>query len=430
MSCNADELLRKANVTHLEGLLGARRADGINSERTAIIKAALQAPDDEALLSELEKTTAAVKARSGPPEDAIRAVGPDDVLAPLPPTRWVCEGLHLCPGRPAMLAGYGFSGKTMAAQSLALSIASRRAVWGWFMPSREGHVLHIDYEQGRHASFKRYQRLARGLGVSRLELGDRLHVAVNPGVYLTDIDAESAFARACEGMDLCIVDSLRAAAPGADENESKVRACVDLLLRVSEKTGTAFLVIHHAGKGPQRRQLGGGGGSDDPEADLRRILGRSSAIFDACGSVLVMIAGKGEDAAKQSKRVYQAKGAAEAEGHAAESFYLGIEDVELDGNPRAGVRLAYKTIQQVNPPTGGSEVLEESVRKVVETVNRHAGRHGIQGKEAMRALACLGAAPCRAAIDAALGRGLIRNAGTASRHIYFPVDGAAEGDGA
>jgi hypothetical protein len=291
-------------------------------------------------------------------------------------------------------------------------------------------VLHIDYEQGRHATFKRYQRLARGLGASRLELGDRLHVAVNPGVYLTDVDAESAFARACEGMDLCLVDSLRAATPGADENESMVRACLDCLLRVSEKTGTAFLVMHHAGKGQQGGQLGGGGGPDDPEADLRKILRSCSAIFDACGSVLVMIAGKGEDASEQPKRVYQAKGAAEAEGRAVESFYLGIEDVEMDGNPRAGVRVSYKAIQQVAPPKGRSEVLEESVRKVVETVNCHAGQHGILGKEALRALACLGAAPCWAAIDTALGRGLIRNAGTASRPIYFPVDGAAEGDGA
>lgn len=150
---------------------------------------------------------------------------------------------------------------------------------------------------------------------------------------------------------------------------------------MSEKTGTAFLVIHHAGKGAQGKQ--GPGGADDAEADLRKILRGSSAIFDACGNVLVSVAQKGEDA--------------------------------------GGVRLSYKTIQQVNPPREARAMLDESVHKVVEAVNRHAGKDGIHGKEALRELAGLGAGPCRAAIETALGRRLIRNAGTASRPLYFPA---------
>jgi len=48
----------------------------------------------------------------------------------LPPTNWLCEGLELAPGAPSLWAGYGYTGKTFAAHSLAVAVASGRDVWG------------------------------------------------------------------------------------------------------------------------------------------------------------------------------------------------------------------------------------------------------------------------------------------------------------
>lgn len=48
-----------------------------------------------------------------------------------------------------------------------------------------------------------------------------------PSVYLTSDGAFEEFARVSEGNDLVIIDSFRAAAPGVDENDSKVRQYLD-----------------------------------------------------------------------------------------------------------------------------------------------------------------------------------------------------------
>src|SRR5690349_18967599 len=69
------------------------------------------------------------------------------IFAPLEPVNYLIEPLDLCPGAPALVAGYGFSGKTVALQSAAVSIASGQLVWGTFK-ARRGRALHIDYEQG------------------------------------------------------------------------------------------------------------------------------------------------------------------------------------------------------------------------------------------------------------------------------------------
>jgi len=274
------------------------------------------------------------------------------------------------------LAGYGASGKTMAVQSLLLSIAAAQPIWGWFRPTIQGRVGHLDLEQGRHATFKRYQRLARGLGITIDDIGDRLRVAVHPSVYLTDPSAPDVYARECEGMAICVLDSLRGATPGIDENDSKIRAYLDLLARVSEKTGTAFMLIHHAGKPAVSK--------GDEEADLRMVLRGSSAIFDACGSVFAMIAER--DGGAKPKRMIHTKPAAEAECGPIEPFYLAIEDVPIGTNPRAGVRLVYRTVEQVKPPSSGTKTtkIRELAERALEYIRRvNASGRGVPGKKSV-----------------------------------------------
>jgi hypothetical protein len=78
---------------------------------------------------------------------------------------------------------------TLDEESLALSIAAGRPVWGVYGCKR-GTVVHVDFEQGRRVTHERYQRLARGMGVDLRELGTGLRLAVHPSAYLTDADAE------------------------------------------------------------------------------------------------------------------------------------------------------------------------------------------------------------------------------------------------
>jgi hypothetical protein len=124
----------------------------------------------------------------------------------------------------------------VALQSAAVSIATGQRVWGAYT-ARQGRVLHIDYEQGHRLTRERYQRLAAAMLVTPDELEGRLELVSLPQVYLDSPAAEGFLIDKVKGFDLAIVDSLRAAGPTLEENDSAVRGLLDGLNRVSERTG-------------------------------------------------------------------------------------------------------------------------------------------------------------------------------------------------
>lgn len=241
------------------------------------------------------------------------------IFAALEPVEYVIQAIDLCPGAPAMWAGYGYSGKTVAAQAAALAIAADHGkVWDCFA-APSGRVLHLDYEQGSRLTRERYQRLAVPMMVGPDDLADRLALVTMPTRYLDQPAAETELERVVTGYDLVIVDSLKASAPTVDENSSEVRRVLDMLSRVSERTGCTFVVIHHARK-PNQTQMGG----------TKMAIRGSGALFDACGSVLVFEAEKG-----QPTRVSHEK--ARASGILTDDFLIEISDVTDEHNPRAGL---------------------------------------------------------------------------------------------
>ena len=226
-----------------------------------------------------------------------------------------------------MIAGYGYSGKTLAGQALLLSFAAGLPAWAHFPATAPMRCRHLDFEQGRHATLKRYQRLAAGMNLGAIDLAPRLEVAIFPPAPLNAKDAYDVYCRASEGCQIVLVDSFAGATPGEVENDSAMRGHVDMLTRVSETTGATFSLIHHAGKPKESHN-----------SDARTLLRGSSAIFDACGSVLVFVGDK-----TGPIRVQQVKAPAEAEGQAIDPFYLQIEDIPASpelGYP-AGVRVAH-----------------------------------------------------------------------------------------
>lgn len=305
----------------VEDALGAFPPAGGTVE--SLTRAGLAAADVEAslrLLSEVPTWQAAVERFES---ERPRAAGADlldaaAIFAPLPPVSWLCQALDLAPGAPALLAGYGFSGKTVAAQDLALAVASGGLAWGRF-PVRAGRVLHLDYEQGSYLTRARYQRLARARGVDPAALDGRLSLGVLPSWYL---DGDSgALEQLCDGYDLVLVDSFRAACPVTDENSSEARVPLDRLGRASERTGATGLVLHHARK-PSREAVGGS----------RMSVRGSGALYDACGSVLVFSAEKGQPVSVEHEK-------ARISGRPHPSFRLQIADVEFAGDPTAGLRV-------------------------------------------------------------------------------------------
>jgi hypothetical protein len=250
------------------------------------------------------------------------------IAAPLPELEYLVRDIGLVAGgsAPHLLAGYGFSGKTVAAQSLALSLAAGRPVWGMHSVDAR-RVLHVDMEQGERLTRRRYQRLARATGVDLESLGGALALAVMPPLTLTQACA-NRWGELMAGRDLVIIDSLRAASAGQDENDSSIRSGLDMLGILSEATSCRALVLHHARKA----------GPDDPGG--RYAIRGSSAIFDGVDSAYLFGSAKGEPV-----HVEQVK--ARSHGEPVADFALVISDVECDGDPKAGLRVQVHGVELV-----------------------------------------------------------------------------------
>jgi hypothetical protein len=225
-----------------------------------------------------------------PPEPAVyehpfRLISATQLAEPLGPVSWLVRDLGLAPGRPCVINGYAGSGKTFAAQEIALSVSSGEPAFGR-MQVRQGSVLHIDVDQGRRATASRYQQLARGRGL--VLATQPIDLMVFQG-YLTsggevNREAVQSLGNACVGRALCVIDSLRGIAPDMDENSSEFGSVLQVLAEISNATeeacgtGCCFIVLHHEGK-PQQGSTRG-----------NKHSGRgSSAIQDRAGAVWRLI---------------------------------------------------------------------------------------------------------------------------------------------
>jgi hypothetical protein len=307
------------------------------------------------------------------------------IAAPLPELEYLVRGIGLVAGggAPHLLAGYGFSGKTVAAQSLALSLAAGLPVWG-VHPVAAQRVLHVDMEQGERLTRRRYQRLARAAGIDLASLGEALALAVMPPVTLTEACA-NGWRELMAGRDLVIIDSLRAASAGQDENDSSIRSGLDMLGGLSEATSCRALVLHHARKA----------GPDDPGG--RYAIRGSSAIFDGVDSAYLFGSAKGEPV-----HVEQVK--ARSHGEPVADFALVISDVEGDGDPKAGLRVQVHGVELVaeRRAARAETARKDQARRDAEAVRTALAKHPGLGTTALRGTTGLSGDRCAAAL-ASLG---------------------------
>jgi uncharacterized protein Veg len=290
-------------------------------------------------------------------EEGLTFLPHADLWSPDPETDLVVPALGLGPGPAMGIFGQGFVGKSIIAFAMGMAVALGKDVWNAYS-CRRGRWVHLDYEQGRKRSKSLVQRLARAYGgwaIDELDacVGDggrcAFDIAIYPDINLTTRRAEDAYVRALEGARICTMDALKGLTPGIDENSSEIREYVDMLGRVSERTGCMIVLIHHAGKTPQ------------DGSRPRKEAGRgSSAIFDALQSVFVLSGKKGEPTTVSHEKD-------RALGQPVDDFGLRIEDVPTDdGNPRGALRVVHLDHQQLGR-NGGSDG-EKSFARKVETV--------------------------------------------------------------
>lgn len=172
-----------------------------------------------------------------------------------PPINFVCQALHLAPGRPACVVGFPGCGKTVLAGEIGLAVAepddSTLGAWGGLPIDRRGKVLLIDLEVGEIMTRRRLTRLARGRGREIVDYAGRFFWTCESRLSLRDPQFEEKLTAALEGFTLCIIDSLSKLLGGLNENDnSAISAPMGMLTQVSNATGCAILILHHEGKAP------------------------------------------------------------------------------------------------------------------------------------------------------------------------------------
>lgn len=360
---------------------------------------------------DLEAYQAAQRLREqASPGELIPWIGWQDIMAPLEPIDWVIEGLEVAQGPPTMFAGYGYSGKTIASQSMIVSVAAGLPVWG-SLHVEPGPVAHVDGEQGEWLTRERYQRLARAMGAdleTLLRSGD-MRLTCYPRARLAD-ESEASWRRLFEGRRLVLLDSLRALLPaGVDENSSQVRAHLDMLARISEAEGCAVVILHHMRKA-----------ATDARGDVMRERVRgSSGLFDALQSLVAFSGERGDPPVLHHEK-------ARITGNLREPFALEISDVpDPEGNGcrcggcascRWGVRVITADVRDLAAQRLAEEHAErlEAILAYLRANPDCSGRmirQGVQG----------GNAPIAAALDELELKGRARNCGTPSRPRWRAV---------
>lgn len=178
---------------------------------------------------------------------------------------WVVKELQIASGRPTLVIGAGGEGKTPVATAMLVALAADKPVWDLFHGA-SGRVGLLDYELGARATRHRLDRTAAGLGVDLHELGNRLVCECLPAPLTNNVEE---LVKIIDGLRVVVVDSLRAATPGEDENDSRIAQYLHTLTRASVETNCAIVLLAHQG------HQGG------------RARG-SSALHDAAGSTWIL----------------------------------------------------------------------------------------------------------------------------------------------
>lgn len=218
----------------------------------------------------VEKLRSLVEPR---PEDVdeIPVLDLELLLAGDPPEiPWLWEG-WLSKGDLAMLAADPGTGKSMLLLAVAVAMRAGGEVLGSNVVKGRAGIIDLE-----NPVTEVHARLSK-MGL-RFDDADRLAYASNVDIDLTRADSYSRLEKmiATHELDLLVVDSLRAAAPGADENDSGEMAMIlTPLRRLTANTGCTVALIHHA----KKRQ-------SDAATDAMSMLRGSSAIGGALDQLL------------------------------------------------------------------------------------------------------------------------------------------------
>ena len=147
-------------------------------------------------------------------------------------------------------------GKTFAALSVAVAVASGEAVFSWRAPGPK-KVLYVDGEMPAFSMQNRLGALIRGMAVPPETL-QNLNI-ITPDLQpcqmpdLSTMGGQAMLEPSLKGIDLVVLDNIATLCRTGKENESHYWQIMQSWLLDLRRRGITVLLIHHAGKSGDQR---------------------------------------------------------------------------------------------------------------------------------------------------------------------------------
>ena len=170
------------------------------------------------------------------------------------------RGCLLSPILPVQGVGILFAprgiGKTFAALSVAVAVASGGAVFSWRAPEAK-KVLYVDGEMPALSMQNRLGALAKGMAVPPETL-QNLNI-ITPDLQpcqmpdLSTVGGQAMLEPSLKGIDLVVLDNIATLCRTGKENESQYWQTMQSWLLDLRRRGITVLLVHHAGKSGDQR---------------------------------------------------------------------------------------------------------------------------------------------------------------------------------
>jgi len=140
--------------------------------------------------------------------------------------------------------------KTFFLLQMLLSIAAGRSFLSWHI-SKPRRILHVQFEIQDHHYHRRVKRMAKALGITSADLGDRFNILNARGLNIAGQDGieKIGLIAATINPEIISFDPLYKVATGAENAAEDLKGILNCFDQLAKNTGAAILYVHHDPKG-------------------------------------------------------------------------------------------------------------------------------------------------------------------------------------
>ncbi len=179
----------------------------------------------------------------------------DFLSMPIPERGYLLSPILPVQGIGIMYAPRGI-GKTFAALSVAVAVASGGAVFNWRAPMPK-KTLYVDGEMPATSMQSRLTALVSGMSVPPLALNNLALITPDlqpcPMPDLSTMNGQTLLEPFLKGVDMLVLDNISTLCRTGKENESQSWQTMQAWLLELRRRGITVLLIHHAGKSGDQR---------------------------------------------------------------------------------------------------------------------------------------------------------------------------------